>query len=624
MPFDGIVTKCMAGELSEALEGGRVERIFQPEADEIILHVRAKGQNLKLLLSASASYPRIHFTDSAKENPSIPPVFCMLLRKHLSGGKFVGVLFHDYERILTLLIESTNEMGDTSVKKLVIEIMGRHSNIILINSEDKIIDSIKHVDNEISSVREVMPARAYILPPAQDKISPDALNVAELLQDNHADSSLNMEKFLLDHVKGFSPMLCREVLHLSCIDGRKSADSLTLSERDRLARSLGGMLELIRKDSFEPCIIYEDEAWEKPFDFHALKLSQFPYVKSTRRYIHGVSSSPQSESVDISMSLALDTYYAEKDRSERLKFRKADILKVLQTSLERCRKKLSIQQEKLREVSDREKLQLFGELITANLYRLSGNISSAHLLNYYSEEGEFLDIPMDENLSPGENAQRYFKRYAKAKVTFVHTSQQVEDSRNELEYLESVLQLLDNCNTLQEISEVRQELHEQGYISRNGSRGASPAKTGRRASAKGRINNGKGVSRKKDQPSPPIRYLSSDGMEILVGKNNRQNDQLTLKTASSNDIWLHTKEIPGSHVIIRKQLGDIPDTTLTEAAVIAAYHSKAKNSSNVPVDYTQVRNVKKPSGAKPGMVIYDSQKTLYVTPDEKKVDSLRS
>lgn len=583
MPFDGIVTKNIAKELNDTLVGGRIEKIFQPESDEIIINTRCAGKNLKLLLSASASYPRIHFTESSRENPAVPPVFCMLLRKHLAGGKVIDVLFHDFERIITLLIESVNELGDLSVKKLIIEIMGRHSNIILTNSEDKIIDSIKHVDNEISSVREVMPARPYVLPPAQNKANPETLELSALFAEIPDSPQTLVEKYLLEKIKGFSPMLCREVCLRANIEGKRSISGLSAEELERVESALERMIRTIRDSQFTPCIIYEDRTLQKPVDFHSLQLLQYENI----RHFDSIGS-------------ALDEFYGAKDRLERLKQKKSDVLRVLTNSLDRCNKKLALQQDKLREVANREQLQLFGELITANIYCIPKNVKQVSLLNYYSETGEYVDIPLDETLSPQDNAQRYFKKYAKAKSTFTNTQQQLEESLRELDYLESVLALLDNCSLLQEIEEIRQELIEQGYM------------TSKRKSS----------TKKHNKTSLPLYFLSTQGYEIYVGKNNRQNDQLTLKTASSNDIWMHTKNIPGSHVILRKQQGDIPDQTLLEGAMLAAFHSKAKLSSNVEVDYTTVRNVKKPNGAKPGMVIYENYKTIVVNPDEKMVNQL--
>ena len=583
MPFDGIVAKCVVDELTKELAGGRIEKVFQPEADEILINVRAWNSNYKLLLSASANYPRIHVTDAVKENPAAPPVFCMLLRKHLSGGKILAFEFHDYERIIGMQVESANELGDVSVKKLIIEIMGRYSNIILVNSENKIIDAIKHVDSDISRVREVMPARLYILPPGQDKTSPDFLEPDELV-NNCLSEQIPLEKYLLNSIKGFSPLLCREICHRAGIDSGTPAAALDISQQSSLRLAVAGAVKEISDYKFKPCIIFEDEAMKKPLDFHCMDIYRYRHVESLE-----------------SMSRVLDNFYAARDRSERLKQKKSDVLKVVNNVMDRCNKKLAIQQETMREVADREKLKLFGELITANIYCIPVNTKSVSLLNYYSEDNECINIPMDENLLPQENAQRYFKKYTKAKSTWMYTGRQLEETRRELDYLESVLHLLENCISSVETDEVRQELADQGYM-------AFKKKT---------------AFRKQVKPSEPMGYKSSDGLDILVGKNNRQNDYLTLKLASSNDMWFHTKNIPGSHVIIRKLQHDIPESTLKEAALLAAWHSKAKMSSNVPVDFTAVKNVKKPSGAKPGMVIYENYRTITVTPDEEVAKRLQ-
>ncbi|MCX7711944.1 MAG: NFACT family protein [Clostridia bacterium] len=583
MPFDGIVTKCVAVELSEALAGGRIEKIFQPEPDEILINIRAKGQNLKLLMSASPSYPRMHVTSTSKENPAVPPVFCMLLRKHISGGRITGVEFNDFERLIGLCIEATNELGDLTYKKLIIEIMGRHSNIILLNHENKILDSIKHVDRDVSSVREVMPARPYLPPPSQDKLNPETVDVDHLFDPSSLLEGGNVEGFLLNSLKGFSPLLCREVCFRAGVEGKAPVSSLKEENLTILKNVLKSMIQEIKDSAFTPCIIYSDKNLEAPFDFHCLTMQQYTAVKQFS-----------------SISDVLDAFYASKDRTERLKHKKADLLKVLGNSIDRCNKKITLQQEKLRDVADREKLKLFGELITANIYCIPKNTKSVSLMNYYSENNDYIDVPLDEDLTPQENAQRYFKKYSKAKNAFTHTSKQLEDSFAELEYLESVLQLLENCTTLPDISEIRLELAEQGYVSQNR----------------------KAASKKQNKVSAPLHFKSTDGLDIFIGKNNKQNDQLTLKTASSNDIWLHTKDIPGSHVIIKKLQQEIPDSTLLEAAMLAAYYSKAKQSSNVAVDYTTVKNVKKPGGAKPGMVNYENYKTIIVTPDESKIKDL--
>ena len=591
LPFDGIVAKSIVDELSEKLASGRIEKVLQPEADEIVLLVRAWNKNRKLVLSASPNYPRIHLTDAVKENPAVPPVFCMMLRKHLSGGKILSFEFNDYERIIGIVIESANELGDISEKKLVIEIMGRYSNIILLNNDNKILDAIKHIDADISSVREVMPARPYILPPAQDKLSPSALDTAALLE-KISSTEQTVEKFLLENIKGFSPLLCRELCHNAGIEGRTGAASLTRDKQDALGIALEGMLQEIRQSKYAPCVIFEEEQHIKPIDFHCLGINQYKYVQSLD-----------------SISEVLDLFYSSRDNSERLRQKKSDLYKVLNNSIDRCAKKLAIQQETLRDVAGRERLKLFGELITANIYAIPQNVKTVSLLNYYSESGEYVEVPLDPNLTPQGNAQRYFKKYSKAKSTFTYTTRQLEDSQKELEYLESVLQLLDNCTALREMDEVRQELSEQGYMTL---RKKLPGKPGK-----------KKASGKAAAMTEPLRFRSSDGFDIYVGKNNLQNDYLTLKLAQSNDIWLHTKNIPGSHVIIRRNGTDIPDRTLEEAAVLSAWHSKARMSSNISVDYTAVKNVSKPSGAKPGMVVYVNYKTAVVTPDKASVDNLQ-
>jgi len=585
LPFDGVVTKCIVAELKETILDSRIEKIFQPENDEIVLNIRAKGQNLKLVLSANSSYPRIHFTEVVKENPAVPPVFCMLLRKHLSGAKITGVEFSDYERIVTLLVESINELGDISIKKLIIEIMGRHSNIILVNSDNKIIDSIKHVDSETSSVREVMPARPYILPPFQDKTSPEALDVDILFNITEEYSNISVEKYLLNKVKGFSPLLCREICYRAGIAERTPMSALSIHDCERLKNAMRELISKITCNNFSPCLIFEDSSFEKPIDFHCIEITQYKNIK-----------------YESSVSRVLDIFYSKKDLSERVRQKKSNLIKVLNTNIDRCNKKLALQQEKLREVSDRERLRLYGELITANIYNIQKNSKSARLLNYYSEENEYIEVPLEENLSPQENAQRYFKKYAKAKSAYKYTSEQLKETLSELEYLEGVLLQLENSDSVQEIEEIKEELIEQGYVSSR-----------KKASQK----------KKTDKASVPMHFKSSEGTDIYVGKNNRQNDLLTMKQASSGDIWLHARNIPGSHVIIRKVQKNISENTLLEAAILAAYYSKAKMSSTVPVDYTEVRNVKKPPGAKPGMVIYENFKTIIVTPDESVVRKLK-
>jgi predicted ribosome quality control (RQC) complex YloA/Tae2 family protein len=584
MPFDGIVTKCIVNELNLLLSGGRIDKVFQPESDEIVLLIRSKGQNYRLVASANASYPRLHITSAQKENPQIPPVFCMLMRKHIAGGKLIDISFHDYERVISINIESVNELGDLSVKRLVIEIMGKHSNIILLNSENKIIDAVKHIDNDISSVREVMPARQYSLPPAQNKEIPENVSPLDIFNNDKIEAR-HIEGLLLNSIKGFSPYTCRDICANAGVSPKTPIPELNDIEKTNVISALSSYLEKIKNNIFEPCIIYEDKNNLHPIDFYCFKPSQTAFVNQ----------------YDL-LSVALDDYYSLRDTDERLGQKKGDLVKVVKNGIDRCEKKVAIFTDTLRDVSDREKLKLFGELITANIYCIPVGAKSARVLNYYSENEEYLDIPLNEYRSAQDNAQKYFKKYSKAKSTDINVTRQLKDTASELQYLESVKTMLDNCSSKQEIDEIRQELIDQGYI-------------------RSSVRNSK---KKQEKPSQPLEFTSCDGFQILVGKNNKQNDLLTLKIAASYDLWLHTKNIPGSHVIIRTERREIPDSTLLEAAVLAAYHSSAKMSYNVPVDYTVVKNVKKPSGAKPGMVIYENFKTINVTPDEENIIKIKS
>jgi len=582
LPFDGIVVKSVVSELSGMLENGRIEKIYQPESDEIVLSIRAGGQNHRLVMSASPKSPRIHLSRSVKENPSSPPMFCMLLRKYLSGGRISKIEFHDYERIVTIHVESTDELGDKSTLRLIIEIMGRHSNIILVNPEGKIIDSIKHVDEETSSKREVMPARPYQLPPSQNKTSPEALDLSLLFDIKSKESKESVENFLLNNIKGFSPAVCKEIALMSGTESKTPVSELSDEMLDSVKKSLAYFLDLVKAGRFSPCISFEDSSRKKPLDFHCITLSQFKYIKTF-----------------FSTNEMLDVFYSQKDSLERLAQKKSHLIKLLSNSIDRVKKKISLHNETLREVADRETLKLYGELIIANLHAIAPGSKSARLLNYYSENGDYVDIPLDANITPQKNAQKYFKKYAKAKSAFSYANMELDKAKKELDYLESVLHALEECTSASEIEEIKQELSAEGYIH-----------TVKKRSGK-----------KDEQTSMPLYFRSSDGFDIYVGKNNRQNDLLTLK-ASPADIWLHTKDIPGSHVIIRTGKRPVTDKCLKEAAMLAAYHSRARISSNVAVDYTAVKNVRKPSGAKPGMVIYDNHKTIFVTPDRELVEKL--
>ncbi|MDR3120522.1 MAG: NFACT family protein [Clostridiales bacterium] len=656
MPFDGFVTKCVAEELDLLLRGGRVEKVWQPERDEIHILIRSHGTNHRLLISANASSPRIHLTRASKENPQSAPLFCMILRKHLGGGKVVGVSAAGFERVVGIAVESANELGDVAVKTLYAEIMGKYSNVILVNEENRVIDALIHVDQDLSSVREVMPARPYAPPPAQDKLVPGQM--AETSADEAAEASageiiakiaasreeLPMKKIsaaLLDTIMGASPLFCRELCHRAGVGDQTPLALIGSRDLEALRAALAVILTSVLSERYSPCVVLRE-----PQALDGAKRS-FGERESEREvldfYCLPVRSSGEGLRNYETMSDAMDAYYDGRGRAASLKQRKAGLTKLVGNNLARCRKKLALQQESMREAANRDTYKLYGELITANIHAIPSGAASASLQNYYyaataddapapaanaTLSDAFVEVALDAELSPQANAQKYFKKYRKAASTWKNAEAQAAESVRELNYLESVLLELEMSATRQEIDEIRQELTAQKYLSEgqqgNGQRADNRQRQGKGSRANGpRAKNSRAkASGTRPQPSPPRLFTSSDGLAIYVGKNNRQNDQLTLRTASSNDVWLHARNMPGSHVIVKKQRGDVPERTLFEAATLAAYFSKAKMSENVNIDYTQVKNVKKPPGAKPGMVIYENHRTLTVTPDERLLTSL--
>lgn len=563
MPFDAIVTRNIVNELNELLVGGRIDKIYQPFHDEVILNVRSLGKNRKLLLTINPSSPRINITNVSRENPINAPLFCMVLRKHLTGGRIISITSEDFERIVVIEIESLTELGDLLKKKLIIEIMGKHSNIILLNHEDKILDSMKHIDSDISKFREVMPARTYIMPPSQNKISPFEISIDSLIKKPE-DCAIGTH--LLNNIKGFSPYIIKDICNKSGVSYEdKTCDVMMVKS------ALEFVIDKIRNNEFSPYIDYKEG---QPCDFHCIDLGKDGIQKMG------------------SMNECVDLFYEYKDRINAIKSKKANILKVVNTNINRCKKKMDLQSAQLKEASKKDTFKLYGELLIANIYRIPKNSSSVLCKNFYSSY-EDVDIPLDSKITPQENAQRYFKKYQKAKSTFKMQTEELEKSKDEFSYLDGVFHMIEDCDDLEELDEIKQELVDEGYITST--------------YCKYKKRNDKDVSK-------PRKYITDSGFVIAVGKNNTQNDMLTLKWAASCDLWLHAKNIPGSHVIIRKENKDIPNEVIKKAASIAAYFSKARESSLVAVDYTYVKNVKKPRGAKPGMVIYYNNKTVYVKP----------
>lgn len=590
MPFDGSVINSILFELNQKLQNGRIDKIYQPEKDELIIGIRGFQENYKLLISASSTFPRLHLTMENKSNPQTPPTFCMLLRKHLIGGRLVSINQPEFERIIEITIECQDEMGYSTTKMLTVEIMGRHSNIIFLDKESgKIIDSIKRISFDISSVREVLPGRQYVYPPSNaegelPKLNPLTASFENLQKSiEHQADSLKVDKFLMKAFNGISPIAAKEMCTYGNIEFDSDITRISDQQRLSLYKGLETFASKLKQNEYKPNIVIEQG---KLKDFYCINLEMYEHLQ--KKYIDSISET-------------VEKFYFEKDNKDRIKQKYGDIQKIITNRLDRCYKKLAILNDELAKAHDAEKYKLYGDLIMSNLYQITKDQSKISLLNYFSENQEHIEINMDTQLTPVSNAQRYFKKYNKSKSAMVSIENQLQENALEIQYLETQADNLDKCTEELEINEIRQELAEQGYTKRK-----KPGKGKTKAVA----------------ASKPMQFVSSTGFEIYVGKNNVQNDYLTIKFAGPKDIWLHTKEIPGSHVIIKTGGMQLDDATLVEAANLAAFYSKAKNSSKVPVDYTIRKNVRKPNGSKPGMVIYESNKTVYIDPNEEDIKKL--
>lgn len=581
MAFDGIMVSCITKELEEKLVGGRIDKIYMPDRDSVVIAIRSLGHNYKLFLSSNPSMPRISLTDSQREYPLNPPMFCMLLRKHLTSGRLISIKQPGVERICEFEIESRNELGDMTSKRLIVELMGRHSNIILVGPEGKIIDCTRVVDASLSSVRMVMPGLNYEAPPSQGKISlfdADESFIKEKILSCTKDKKI--DSFILETFAGLSPMLAREPVYRVTGNTDIFAGEATEEILLKIADELTNIFSLLKTGKFSPGFVLNESG--DPFDFSAIEIKQFGF-------------SPAD-----SILTSLEKFYIDRELKGRMSQKSGDIMKIVINLIERYSRKAAILKEDIKKAENKDKYRLYGDIITANIYKINKGDRSLTTENFYSENMEEIVIPLDSDLTPPENAQKYFSRYNKLKNTLVFAAEQLEKTMADIEYLKSVQMSLENCETMKELSEIKSELVSEGYIKR-----------------------GKNLLKQKEKPSNPDKFISSDGFEILVGKNNKQNDYLTLKLASGKDIWFHTKNIPGSHTVIITGGKEVPDSTMTEAAMLAAYYSKARNSAQVAVDYTIIKNVKKPVGAKAGMVIYVDYKTAYVTPDESKIKQMK-
>jgi len=573
MALDGITLGILKNEISEKLIGARVDKIHQPSKEELVISMRWNGGNGKLLISASASSPRIHFTESFVDNPKNPPMFCMLMRKHLAGAKLVEIEQFGLERMLHLSFSTYNEFGDPVIIKLAVEIMGRHSNIMLIGPDGRIIDAIKRVTADMSSVRQVMPGMTYVFPPAQNKMNTldiDGMVLAARLKEGR---DVPLSKALMENLDGVSPIVCREISEI--VTGGEDTKAHDLSDNDfeKLIFAIEKIAENVKNANVFPYMIIEENG--HPADFTFIPVTQYGSAMEIRKYG--------------SFSEMLDKFYSERSGADRMKQRSNDLFKFVVNLAERISRKLDVQRQELARSTEREILRIKGELIHANIWMLEKGMTSVVLENFY-DNCKPIEVKLDPRLTPNQNAQHYFSEYRKADTAERMLKKFIEKGEAELSYIESVFDLLTRARTDDEVIAIREELVEQGYLKNHRKNNQKPVKLA------------------------PKEYVSTDGFKILCGRNNLQNDRLTFKDSKKNDIWFHTQKIHGSHTVVVTEGREVPESTLEQAAIIAAYNSKGRESSLVPVDYTEIRNVKKPSGSAPGKAVYEHYKTAYVRP----------
>lgn len=578
MALDGIVISNVVNELNTALAGGRINKIAQPEKDELILTIKSNRQLLKLLISASASLPLIYLTKETKPSPMTAPNFCMLLRKHLNSAKIISITQPSLERIIDIEIEHLNDLGDACMKHLMIELMGKHSNIIFIDDNQMIIDSIKHISGMVSSIREVLPGRTYFIPQTQDKYDPYSLTYNQF--SAILAKPMSLQKAIYTSLTGFSPLMANEVCYRASFDAEQATSALSEAEKLHLYKNLERLIEDLRNNIYVPTIIYRGE---EPLEFASCHLSLYQTNK-------GDLSSVTYDSI----STVLETYYGTKNQITRIRQKSVDLRKIVSNALERSRKKLDLQQKQLKDTEKREKYKIYGELITTYGYGLEEGAKKLVCTNYY--DNSEITIPLDDSLSAMENAKKYFDKYSKLKRTFEAVTIQLKETKEELAHLESISTSLDIALNEEDLIQLKEELMDFGYVKRK----YHSAKEKRNSKVK----------------SKPFHYLSSDGYDIYVGKNNFQNDELTFKFASGNDWWFHAKGMAGSHVIVKSKMGEeLPDRVFEEAGMLAAYYSKAKEMDKVEIDYTEKKNVKKPASAKPGFVVYYTNYSLIAKPN---------
>ena len=572
MPLDAIYLSALTAELKDKLVGGRIDKVQQPERDMLLLSLRAKGENLRLLLAAGTGNARVHLTESSFENPAEPPMFCMLLRKHLVGAHITAVYQPDYERLLIIELEGHDEMGFASQKKLVAEMIGRSANVILVDGEGRIVDCMRRMDFGGDAQRRMLPGMIYRLPPKQEKpplLETDSAQRKTMIAGSDRQQSL--DKWLLSSFAGLSPLVCRELAH-------RCGGSY-----DTLPELLDAFADSVQAGDLRPTILYEEG---KPRDFSFMPISQYGPAVSCRE--------------EESFSKLLDSFYSQRDRAEQQRRRSHQLFKTVRTIRDRIQRKLASQTEELRRTEDRDEVRKTAELVTANIYRIKKGDRTLECVDYYDPECPVIRIALDPLKTPQQNAAALFKEYNKLKAARAHLTGLIEEGERQLDYLNSVLELLSLSETEKDISDIRRELIATGYLRKQG---------------------GSKADRSKGQA--PWRFVTDDGFEVLAGRSNVQNDELTTKTGRRTDYWFHTQHLHGSHVILRCNGLEPTELAVAQAAVIAAYYSQGREGGKIPVDYTMLRFVRKPSGALPGKVIYTDYKTIMTGADEALVKRLK-
>lgn len=571
MAFDGLVISNIVHELNQTLFNARISKIAQPESDELLFTLKGTNGQHRLAISASASLPFIYLTGQNKQSPLTAPNFCMVLRKHIANGRITRIYQPHMERIINIEVEHLDEMGDLCTKTLIIELMGKHSNIIFCNADGMIIDSIKRVSSLMSSLREVLPGREYCIPATQE----EKLNPLEVTEQAFMESALSkptsITKAIYTSFTGVSPVIASEICHRASIDGDMPVDSLDADGKKHLYNHFSWLMEDIKQNCYTPNIVFNGK---EPVDFSCIELTQFADYTTEKQE---------------SISTILEQYYASKNAYTRIRQKSVDLRKIVSTALERNRKKYQLQEKQLKDTEKREKYKVYGELIHTYGYGLEEGAKKLDALNYYTNE--MITIPLDSDLTAMENAQKYFDKYNKLKRTYEALITLTEETKTEIDHLESISTSLDIAMTEDDLVQIKEELMEFGYIKRK--------RTDKKAKVK----------------SKPFHYLSSDGYHIYVGKNNYQNDELTFKFATGNDWWFHAKGMPGSHVLVKSNNEELPDRVFEEAGKLAGFYSNGRDNEKVEIDYLQKKNIKKPNGAAPGFVVYYTNYSLTIQPD---------